>query len=136
MLDLSSLERAIAALQGALRIYDESPLPEDAPKKLVMRDGSILRFRFTFELGWKMLKRFLEQYSLERVDGLSNRDLFRVGFEQGLLGDAGRWLYYLKMRNQTSHIYDDAKAWEVFCCARDFLPDVQSLCALLKEKAR
>lgn len=134
MLDLNSLEKAVAALQSAIRIYDENPLAEDAPEKILLRDGVIQRFEFTFELSWKMLKRYLEQYGLERIDTLNNRDLFRVGCEQGLLRDASPWFHYLKMRNQTSHVYDDAKAREVFCAARDFLPDVQALLAQLKEK--
>jgi nucleotidyltransferase substrate binding protein (TIGR01987 family) len=136
MLDLSGLDNAVAALRSAFQIYDVSPLREDAKEKILLRDGVIQRFEFTFELSWKMLKRFLEQYALEQVDALSNRDLFRVGFEKGLLPDPVKWFYYLKMRNQTSHLYDDAKAREVFDAARDFLPDAQSLFEQLRGKAQ
>jgi nucleotidyltransferase substrate binding protein (TIGR01987 family) len=136
MLDFSSLDKAVAALREAVRIHDENALPEDAPEKLVLRDGVIQRFEFTFELSWKMLKRHLEHYGLERVDALTNRDLFRVGFERGLLAEAGIWLTYLKMRNQTSHVYDNAVAREVFRTARDFLSDAQSLLNRLKEQSR
>jgi nucleotidyltransferase substrate binding protein (TIGR01987 family) len=136
MIDLSGLDRALAALQNALRIYDGNPLPEDAPEKVVIRDGVIQRFEIAFELSWKMLRRHLETYGLERVDTLGNRDLFRVGQEQALLGDAGRWFFYLKMRNQTSHVYDDAKAHEVFSAAREFLPDAQALLTRLRARAQ
>ncbi len=88
MLDLRSLKKAVEALKIAFEIYDQNPLAEYLPEKVVLRDGVIQRFEFTFELSWKMLKRYLEEFGLEKVDGLNNRDLFRVGFEQG---DALTW---------------------------------------------
>lgn len=136
MVNVRSLDKAITALSVALELYDKNPLPEDAAEKVLLRDGVIQRFEITFELSWKLLKRYLEEYGLERVDTLTNRDLFRIGQEQGLLADAARWFHYLRMRNQTSHIYDDAKAHEVFRAARDFLPDAQDMIAKLKGKMR
>jgi nucleotidyltransferase substrate binding protein (TIGR01987 family) len=134
MLDLSSLKRALAALRLSFEIYDHNGLPDNAPERIVLRDGVIQRFEFTFELSWKMLKRYLEEYGLEKVDGLNNRELFRIGFEQGLLDDPEAWFYYLKMRNQTSHVYDEAKADMVFAAARTFLQDAQSLLERLVKK--
>lgn len=134
MLDLSSMERAVKALDVAIDIYDRNTLPVDDPEKVVLRDGVIQRFGFTFELSWKMLKRHLEEYGLERADRLSNRDLFRVGYEQDLIADPEKWFLYLRMRNQTSHVYDEAKATEVFEAARRFLPDVKSLLERLKSR--
>jgi nucleotidyltransferase substrate binding protein (TIGR01987 family) len=134
MLDLSSMEKAVKALDVALHIYDRNPLPADDPEKVVLRDGVIQRFEFTYELSWKMLKRYLEEYGLERPDRLSNRDLFRVGYEQELIDDPEKWFLYLRMRNQTSHVYDEAKATEVFQAARRFLPDVKSLLQRLMDR--
>ena len=104
------------------------------PEKIVLRDGVIQRFEFTFELSWKMLKRYLEEFGLEKVDGLNNRDLFRVGFEQGLLDDPEAWFHYLKMRNQSSHIYDAGKAAAVFASARQFQQAAQELLNRLEAK--
>lgn len=132
MLDLTSLKKALAALKLAFEIYDQSQLSDNAPEKIVLRDGVIQRFEFTFELSWKTLKRYLEEYGLERVDSLNNRELFRAGFEQGLLDDPERWFHYLKMRNQTSHVYDDNKAAMVFIAARDFQQDAQFLLARIE----
>ena len=134
MLDLRSLKQALAALRVAFDVYDQNERPDHAPEKVVLRDGVIQRFEFTFELSWKTLKRYLEEYGLEKVDGLNSRDFFRVGFEQGLLDDPERWFYYLKMRNQSSHIYDEDKAALVFSAARNFLQDVQSLIERVEEK--
>jgi nucleotidyltransferase substrate binding protein (TIGR01987 family) len=134
MLDLSSMEKAVHALEIAVEIYDRSPLPHDHAEKVVLRDGVIQRFEFTYELSWKMLKRFLEEYGLERPDRLSNRDLFRVGYEQGLIEDPEKWFLYLRMRDLTSHVYDEAKATEVFQGARQFLPEVKDFLVRLRTR--
>ena len=134
VLDLRSLKQAVEALKIAFEIYDHNLLEESMPEKIVLRDGVIQRFEFTFELSWKMLKRYLEEFGLEKVDGLNNRDLFRVGFEQGLLDDPEAWFHYLKMRNQSSHIYDAGKAAAVFASARQFQQAAQELLNRLEAK--
>ena len=134
MLDLRSLKQAVEALKIAFEIYDHNLLEESMPEKIVLRDGVIQRFEFTFELSWKMMKRYLEEFGLEKVDGLNNRDLFRVGFEQGLLDDPEAWFHYLKMRNQSSHIYDAGKAAAVFASARQFQQAAQELLNRLEAK--
>ena len=75
-----------------------------------------------------------QEFGLEKVDGLNNRDLFRVGFEQGLLDDPEAWFHYLKMRNQSSHIYDAGKAAAVFASAREFQQAAQELLSRLEAK--
>ncbi|MBI2058582.1 MAG: nucleotidyltransferase substrate binding protein [Nitrospirae bacterium] len=134
-LSLASLEKAVASLEEALRVYSTSSLADDASEKVVLRDGVIQRFEFTFELCWKMLRRFLDAYGLGRVGMMTNKELFRAGSEQGLLEDAETWLYYLRMRNLTSHVYDQTKAAEVFQAARAFLADAIKLLALLRKRA-
>jgi nucleotidyltransferase substrate binding protein (TIGR01987 family) len=136
MLDLASFEKALTALEVALKIHGSSPLPGGSAERILMRDGVIQRFEFTFELSWKFLKRFLEVYGMEKPDSFTNKDLFRVGFEHGLLEDPVRWFHYLKMRNNTSHAYDETKAREVFQAAGEFLPDAQRLLAGIKEKMK
>ena len=133
---MSSLEKACDALESALMVYAKSVLPEDNPEKLLLRDGVIQRFEFTYELSWKMLKRYLEAYGLGKADGLNNRELFRMGREQGLIADSEKWFHYLAMRNQISHVYDQAKAAEVFAAAREFLPDSRYLLKRLTKKAK
>jgi nucleotidyltransferase substrate binding protein (TIGR01987 family) len=134
MLDLNSLTKACEAFKLSLGLYDKSGLPPEADERVLLRDGVIQRFEFTYELSWKMIKRYLEVYVLEKADSLNNKDLFRVGLEQGLIEAPERWFHYLKMRNQTSHIYDKEKAAEVFAAAREFLPDCLYLLKQLREK--
>ncbi|MDO8526891.1 MAG: nucleotidyltransferase substrate binding protein, partial [Deltaproteobacteria bacterium] len=82
------------------------------------------------------LKRHLEMSGLERVDTFGIKDLFRVGFEQGLILDPAPWFDYLKKRNLTSHTYDEETAQTVFATARLFLPDAKNLFSRLKERNR
>jgi hypothetical protein len=70
------------------------------------------------------------------VDSLTNRDLFRVGHEQGLLREAEAWLNYLKSRNLTSHTYEPATAAIVFQSAKAFLGDARFLLEQLRARAQ
>jgi len=133
-INISNLEKAIESLAAALEAYANVVHPEGSTEREVMRDGVIQRFEYTFELSWKMLKRYLEEYGLERVDSLTNRDLFRVGCEQGMLRDAEAWLDFLKQRNLTSHTYDAATAEAVYQSASEFLRDARFLLERLREK--
>lgn len=133
-LDTSSLEKAVASLEVALVACDRSDMPAGSAERVLMRDGVIQRFEYTFELSWKLLRRYLEEYGLERVDLLTNRDLFRLGYEQGLLADAEAWLGYLRFRNLTSHTYDESTAEAVYQGARAFVGDARMLLRRLQER--
>lgn len=129
-LDLSSLERALAALQRGLLRWQATPADEE------LRDACIQRFEFTFELCWKMLKRRLEHDlpNATEVDGMSFRELLRAGAEQALVQDVTRWWVYRDKRNITSHTYDAAKAAEVAQVLPDFAQDAAALLAALQAR--
>jgi len=140
-LDLSSFEKALESLRIALKIYGSLDDLTGATgqrgrvEREIMRDGVIQRFEYTFELSWKMLKRYLEMYGLEKPDSFSNRELFRAGFERGLLREVEPWFVYLENRNHTSHTYNTETANRVYGVARDFLKDAEFLLSRLQEKA-
>ena len=135
-LDYSSFEKAINTLESALKFYESQKNAVGPEQRDLIRDGVIQRFEYTFELSWKTIKRFLEMYGLEKVDALNNRDLFRVGFENGLIKDPVRWFDYLSDRNQTSHVYDPTIAADVFSSAQKFLTDAVFLLERLKERVK
>lgn len=135
MFDYSQLELAVKSLDDAIAAYDNSLDLPDSMREVV-RDGVIQRFEYTFELSWKLLKRFFEIYGLEQVDHFTNRQLFRVGFEQGLIGDIERWIEYLHARNQTSHVYQNEVAETVFAIARHFSSDVKELVEQFRERVK
>jgi len=130
--DLGPLRRTIGALQEALFTYQSRTTDESL--RVLLRDATIQRFEFTFEVAWKTLKRFLEENSIEPIDRLTNRQLFRLGFEQGLLRDSAAWMLYLGRRNLTSHVYSEAIARQVFEVIPQFLEDARFLLAQLEQR--
>lgn len=131
VLDFQSLEKAIAQLDAGLS--ESLSLPD----RELLRDGVILRFEYTYELSWKMLKRYLEATlpNPEEVDGMSFQTLIRTGSEQGLLMSGwDNWVRYRKARGTTSHTYDEEKAREVFRIVPEFLREARYLLDRLTEK--
>ena len=129
-LDITRLERALAALARALARSDANPADEE------LRDACIQRFEFSFELAWKMLKRRLERDlpSSADLDTLSLRALIRIGAEQGLIAGPTRWFLYRDQRNLTSHTYDAAKAAQVRAALPAFAADANALRSLLQQR--
>jgi nucleotidyltransferase substrate binding protein (TIGR01987 family) len=133
-IDLTTLEKAVFSLEEAFRVFKKSRRRAGTAGWKLLRDGVIQRFEYTFELSWKFLRRYLEEYGLESVETLTNRELFRVGHEQGLIDDAEAWIGYLRGRNLTSHMYSEDIAEQVFQTAEAFLPSVRFLLGQLRER--
>ena len=127
-LDLSPLRQALASLERGLARRRTNLADEE------VRDGCIQRFEYCFELSCKMLKRQieLELGNTAEVDGYSQRTLFRVAAERGLIGSPEPWFVYLVQRNKTSHAYDAQVAMEVAAELEAFAVDAQSLLATLE----
>ena len=123
MLDFRSLQLATASLAEAL---DEAKL---RPDDKFVRDASIQRFEYTYELCVKSLRRQLEAMSDSPVelDALGFRDMIRMGGERGLIAAEADWFGYRELRNITAHVYDPAKAAQVFARLPMFLGDAQQL---------
>jgi nucleotidyltransferase substrate binding protein (TIGR01987 family) len=110
-LDISSFVKAHASLVDAL-----DAKTDDKIQAVLNRDAAIQRFEYTYELAYKMLKRFLEitSHNPDTIDELGFRDILRVGGEVGLIDDVSAWFDFREKRNITSHAYDEAKAKEIF----------------------
>ncbi|MFC6669705.1 nucleotidyltransferase substrate binding protein [Marinobacterium aestuariivivens] len=112
------MEKAVASLALALK----------QPKDEFIRDAVIQRFEYTYELCWKMVRRqLIEDQGEASVVMLSRRELFRMAAEYGLIDNPQNWITYHRARNETSHIYDESKAEEVYRVAVSFLPDAEKL---------
>lgn len=131
---LTPLEKSLAQLEKSLEYLESGQAQKDPGLREQFRAAVIQAFEFSFELSWKLLKRYLETYSFEKVDGLTTKQMFRVGFEQGLIENPERWFSYLEKRNLTSHTYDGGVADRVAAGARAFFRDAQYLLKKLKEK--
>jgi len=131
-LDLTAFERAIAQLSEGMTLASQ---PNAHP---LLRDGAIQRFEYTYEISWKMLKRFLEATSSDSqtVDTLAFGDLIRLGYERGLLRSSyDIWTLFRKARGTTSHTYDQGKAEEVFKAIPPFLEEAQYLLTQLRARS-
>lgn len=115
-LELASFEKAIEQLKTSLDYSTSESAKKDLKLFMQFRNSVIQCFEFTYELSWKMLKRFLEKTSPtpDLVDQFSFNDLFRVGAEQGLVSTPKAWFDFRKMRNVASHTYEDKVAQEVY----------------------
>jgi len=132
-LDLESLRRAVDQLEAGLLEANTHPSSE------LMRDGVIQRFEYTYELAWRMLKRFLEASAANSaaIDAMAFPDLIRTGCEQGLLRSGWDvWKEYRRARGTSSHTYDAAKAREIFTIVPNFLSEARALLAELERRNR
>ncbi len=99
---LQNFQKTLKNLQTALNISS----PDE-----VQRAGMIQYFEMTFELGWKVLKDYLETQGFSEVS--SPRQAIKKAYEQGLLENGRGWLKGLEDRNLTSHTYDEITAKKV-----------------------
>ena len=121
-LNLNPLAKAVDSLRDALA----------QPKNQYTRDATIQRFEYTFELSWKLLRRYLATETSTDVFNL--KDLFRQAGRQGIIGDVESWFAYLKGRNLTSHTYNEKTAEETYNVAAAFLKDADALLDELRRR--
>ncbi len=106
------LERAddyAKVVQRLIEVYAQ-------PFSSFMRDSAIQRFELCWELAWKVLRLKLEQ---EGIEALTPRQVFQEALQAGLIQDGNGWSGLQKMRNLTSHTYNEALAEEVYDFVRD-----------------
>jgi len=83
----------------------------EQPFSTFIRDSVIQRFEFCWELAWKMLRLRLAYLG---VEALNPRDTFREALQSGLIDDGNAWTELQRMRNLTSHTYDEKLADQVY----------------------
>lgn len=118
--EIVPFERAIQRLEEGLVRYQS-----DTTDTLV-RDGLIQRFEFTYEIGHKVLKHYLEFASAnpEQFDRMTFQDLIRTANELGLLlGEWVDWRGFREMRGKTSHTYEEKISLEVIYNLPRFLDE-------------
>jgi nucleotidyltransferase substrate binding protein (TIGR01987 family) len=79
----------------------------------IIRDATIQRFEFTFEVVWKTLKLYLERQGHECG---GPRPTLKKAFAENLIPtpeEADVWLEMLEDRNLTSHAYDEELACRI-----------------------
>ncbi len=89
------------------------------PKSEFIRDASIQRFEFTYELLWKTIKVFLEE--IHGVRTVSPRQVFKEAFALELIDNEDVFLEMIEARNLLSHTYNENQASTIYRKLPSFL---------------
>jgi nucleotidyltransferase substrate binding protein (TIGR01987 family) len=73
--------------------------------------GLIQCFEYTYELGWNVLKDYLEFLGNQNIYG--SRAAIMLAFKVGLIEDGEGWMEMFKDRNKSSHTYNENTANEI-----------------------
>jgi nucleotidyltransferase substrate binding protein (TIGR01987 family) len=96
-----NFEKAYKLLERTLQINN----PSEAEK------GGIIQFyEMAFELGWKMLKDYLEA---EGLHAQSPREVLKTAVKYEFIENGHEWIDALEDRNLTVHTYDEKTADQV-----------------------
>jgi nucleotidyltransferase substrate binding protein (TIGR01987 family) len=117
---IADLTQALVRLQEILL---ESPND-------IVRDATIQRFEFTFELSWKLMQSILQD---NRIESFGAKSVIRGSAQLGIISDPTPWFVYLDARNRTSHIYNAEQAEEIYQKIKSFPPLVEELIGKVKE---
>jgi nucleotidyltransferase substrate binding protein (TIGR01987 family) len=135
MLNLYALEKTTASLEQSLKVYHRYAPTAPSDLKQTLQAGVIQNFEFTYEVCWKLIKRWLaDNIGKTAVEGLSRQELFRLAAEYKLIDSVSVWMQFHRARNETSHTYDPKTADDVFEMAEKFLPEAKSLLLTLSQR--
>ena len=71
----------------------------------IIRDSSIQRFEFCYELAWKTLKEYMIYNGLS-VENMP-RSVFKTAYQHSIIDNQEVWLEMIKDRNVASHEYNE-----------------------------
>ena len=131
----TSLEKAIAALERAMNYFAEvhpnNPACEHA------RSAVVLNFQIVLELSLLFMRRFADAdaESANRNSPLNVGGILDIAEKEGLIDSAKRWMAHRKLRNITSHAYNEEKADRVAEDAAALLADAKAFAARLRARA-
>jgi len=101
---LDELNRALMRLEEALA--------RSASSDTLVRDATIQRFEFCFELAWKALKFAL--LTSEGFDTVSPKATLQKAYAVQWINNEKQWIDMLTDRNLSSHTYREQLAQEIY----------------------
>lgn len=111
----STLQKALA------RFKETSFFPDTDP----MKESTIQRFEYTFELSWKLMNSILKD---QGIDTYGVKNIIREAFKLKLIENIEIWLEYANARNLTSHLYQEGVVNKIYeLIKKDFANHVESL---------
>ena len=133
IIDLTVFEKVLNSLNEVIEVYNSDKT------NLITRDSMIQRFKYTYSLALKMIKRFFSQgaFVLENIEGMTFNEMIRQANKMGLLKtNLEKWDNFRQKRNLTSHTYDEEIAIKVVAIIEDFAKEAQYLLDKLREKTK
>ena len=108
--------KSIISYENALKRMEEVLLEQETS---IVRDATIQRFEFTYELMWKTLKVFMED--MHGIRTVSPRQMFKEAFSLSLIDDEEMFLDMIQSRNKLSHTYNEDQANEIYLKCPSYL---------------
>ena len=121
-------ETAKKALKTLEEIVDE-------PYSTIVRDASIKRFEYSFDIFWKLIKDYLRVQ--EGIECASPKSCFREAFKVGILSEE-ETVKVLEMtddRNLSTHTYDEEAIEEIYQQVRDYWKLMNDICKRIIESS-
>lgn len=134
-LDITPLEKAVAALEKSLRFL-RSEMSSDPDLREQFRAATVQGFETVYEMAYKMIRRQLEQIvpAPGALREITFQELMRTAAEAGLVRDPRAWWNYRDLRNRTPHTYDEAEAEAIVSEVEGFFQDVRFTLAELERR--
>lgn len=109
---LSKLERAVRTVQKEYPLDSSGNINSDDFLDDIIKEGIIQRFEYTHELAWKVMKDYIQHVGGTKVIG--SKDATREALQADLITNGEVWMEMIASRNQTSHMYNEETADEIF----------------------
>ena len=130
MINISGLSDCLRTLKKASVAYENV---DDEDIKELIGDAYIQRFKYTLEIAWKTMKRYLKQMHGKEDKDLTINNIFRMMESYGFVRSWETWRKYYEYRNNTSHEYDQEKALELISKIAGFIEECDYFYAKLSE---
>jgi nucleotidyltransferase substrate binding protein (TIGR01987 family) len=126
--DLSPLESAVRSLAQAVEAT-QAQVPGTVRE--IYRDASIYRFRFTFELSWKSMRRVLLALGQADMD-ISPKPILRRAGQEGFIDDVEEWFNFLEVCTSATYNCNEHRANSTFAAAHTYAKMAQALVKKLR----
>jgi len=113
--NIESLGKALSQLEKALQ----------EPGNPIVRDASIQRFEFSYELCWKTLKIYLEE--MHGIRAVSPRLVFKEAFALDLLENEDIFIEMIESKNTLSHTYNEDQAQSIYVKCGEYLKEMKTV---------
>ena len=128
------MEKLARRIKEAGNVLETLREIQRVPYSAIVRDATIQRFEYTFEIFWKLLKEYL--YVHEGIECNSQKSCFREALSVGILSEE-RTILCLEMtddRNLTSHTYVEEVAGSIYEKIRDYCELMDTIFNFTKKK--